>query len=237
MKYRLQRVKMLALLGSFGAGVRAFVSEQRGLLVFLVLMSVFRSSIADWNQVPTGSMRPTIIEGDRVLINKVAYDVQLPFSYHSIYRHSNPERGDIVVIKSAASGKRLIKRVIGIPGDSIALEGNRLQVNGKVMQYQPVGLDQNALVHVESSGLDPRHRTVRLGESTGSSSSFSEREVPQDHYLVLGDNRGNSADSRYYGYVPRDEIIGRSRRVVMSFDTDRYYLPRSNRFWDLLDPG
>jgi len=216
--------------------------EYRGLMIFIVLMSIFRSSIADWNQVPSSSMRPTIIEGDRVLINKLAYDVQLPFVYESVYRHADPQRGDIVVFESERSGKRLIKRVIGLPGDQVAMLDNRVILNGELLRYQPDGFDRNLPVYSESlrqciAGSRCTAHQVRLGNDGGYNprAGLSGLRVPMGHYLVLGDNRANSADSRYIGFVPRDEIIGRARRVVISLDRDRYYLPRTQRIWELLD--
>ncbi|MBX2881051.1 MAG: signal peptidase I [Granulosicoccus sp.] len=221
------------------------IDEYRGLLLFLILMSVFRSSIADWNDVPTSSMRPTIIEGDRILINKLAYDVQVPFLYKSLYRYADPERGDIIVFESSAAGKRLVKRVVGIPGDQVAMSGNRVILNGELMQYEPEGLDLGYPVFLEQDSTcthkpDCSPRQVRLSQLEKSASvagqTSSTLTVPQGHYLVLGDNRANSADSRYIGFVPRDEIIGRAKRVVISLDREHYFIPRTTRVWDSLDP-
>lgn len=225
--------------------IRHNFDDYRGLLLFLILMSVFRSSIADWNDVPTGSMRPTIVEGDRILINKLAYDVQLPFVYKSLYRHADPKRGDIIVFESAAADLRLIKRVVGVPGDQVAMSGNRFILNGQPMQYVPNGADSGYPVFAESGSIceevtDCLPRQVRLlrAEALHSNARKTSQTltVPTDHYLVLGDNRSNSADSRYIGFVPRDEIIGRAKRVVISLDRDRYFIPRSDRVWDFLDP-
>src|SRR5712671_1022116 len=91
--------------------------EYRGFALFVVLMVVFRSSLADWNTVPTGSMKPTILEGDRIWVNKLAYDLRLPLTGVSLYRLADPQRGDIVVFDSKAADTRLVKRVIGLPGD------------------------------------------------------------------------------------------------------------------------
>src|SRR6266571_4011946 len=92
--------------------------EYRGFAVFIVLMVIFRSALADWNVVPTGSMKPTILEGDRVLVNKLAYDLKVPFTTWHIAQWDNPRRGDIVVFYSLKDGTRLVKRVIGLPGDT-----------------------------------------------------------------------------------------------------------------------
>ena len=86
--------------------------------------------MADWNDVPTGSMKPTILEGDRVFVNKLAYDLKVPFTTWHITEWSNPHCGDIVVFFSPKDGKRLVKRVIGLPGDTVELQNERLVING-----------------------------------------------------------------------------------------------------------
>lgn len=195
----------------------------KGFIVFILLMVCFRSAIADWNVVPTGSMKPTIVEGDRILVNKMAYDLRLPFSQTSMFKLGDPVRGDIIVFESEAAQKRLVKRVIGLPGDTISMRNNVLMLNGKLMQY-------SALDDIDSyENLDGLSHMIRTHEK-GRYASFESIRVPTAHYLVLGDNRDNSADSRVIGFVPRDEIIGRSRQVVMSLDKNNYYLPRTSRF-------
>ena len=230
--------------------------EYRGLVLFMILMAVFSSSAADWNYIPSGSMRPSIIEGDRVLVNKMAYDINIPFINHSIVHLADPKRGDVVVFESEAAGKRLIKRVIGVPGDNVTVIGNRLVLNGIPMGYEVVGRDQGVLVFQEqpdSLSGDISERRIKTGETqvdisadsdTGAlwldvreGSSLVARQsfnVPRNHYFVMGDHRNNSADSRYYGFVPRDEIIGRSKRVVLSHDRENFYLPRKGRWMEPL---
>ena len=198
-------------------------------------MGVFRSSLADWNSVPTGSMKPTIIEGDRILINKLAYDVKLPFSNISIAKLAQPRRGDIIIFNSAVSKKRLVKRVIGVPGDRVSMLNNRLTINGVELEYT---LSNSALNAEHSSDLDEdllgvKHQ-IRIDNKAGPAANFLETRVPENMYLALGDNRDNSVDSRYIGFVPRSEIIGRSNSVVMSFDYDDYYLLRKERFFKTL---
>ena len=207
--------------------------ENRTFILFILLMFMFRSAIADWNQVPTGSMKPTILIGDRILVNKMAYDIRIPFTHISLYRLSDPKRGDIVIFDSTVSDKRLVKRVVGLPGDQVALDHNVLIINGERMSYQPERSSPAGLDEMEN--LFGVEHLIRVNDHNQSYlSSFSPVVVPQGHYLVLGDNRDNSADSRIIGFVPRNEIVGRARRVVMSLDYDNYYLPRSGRFFDRL---
>ena len=205
------------------AFIRHTFRENKGFLLFLGLMLICRSSLADWYSVPTGSMKPTIIEGDRIFVNKLAYQLQLPLSNISVMEWGQPERGDIVVFESKAADERLIKRVIGIPGDRVEMNNNQLVINDTHVTYYKTNQPG-----VEEEVLDTLQHQVQF---TGSPSfpSFKSVEVPDGHILVLGDNRNNSADSRYYGFVPFSEIQGKATTVVASLDPENYYKPRTNR--------
>lgn len=213
-------------------GVWRFLRENRGLFVFLLLMSVFRSSLADWNVVPSGSMKPTIVEGDRILVNKLAYDVQLPFLHYSLKKLADPQRGDIIVFNSRAADVRLVKRVVGVPGDVVSMHNNVLTINGEPLRYDT--LDSHYPLIEKSENLLGVTHVMQVNAEGSRLSSFAEIKVPEDFYLALGDNRDNSSDSRVIGFVPRGEIIGRARTVVVSLDYDHYYIPRTERFWHTL---
>lgn len=213
--------------------LKKLAKENKGFLIFLLLMFAFRSAVADWNIVPSESMRPTIQVGDRLWINKLAYDIQVPFFYKSIYRHSDPMRGDIVIFESAVSDLRLVKRVIGVPGDSFKMVNNRVFLNGEQLPYTLESV--NDLGTVLNESIDGVEHKIRLEPFQASVlASFPEISIPEDYYFVLGDNRDNSNDSRFISFVPRDEIIGRTKTVVMSHDFDNYYLPKKNRFFKTL---
>ena len=213
--------------------LRLFLKENRGFITFLFLMVGFRTAYADWSTVPTSSMLPTIVEGDRIAVNKLAYDFRLPFVGSSIYRHSDPERGDIVVFDSKVADLRLVKRVIGVPDDIISLDNHQLSINRQKVQYSPIS--RQALSRDLIEELPNLSHQVRIHNAPSQYSSFSEVVVPKGYYLVLGDNRDNSADSRVIGLVPREEIIGRAKYVIMSLDYENYYLPRKERFFHKLD--
>ena len=208
------------------------LKEHRSLLCFIVLMSVFRSSFADWNTVPTGSMKPTILEGDRILVNKMAYDIRVPFTLTSLYKRADPVRGDIIVFDSQVSDLKLVKRVIGVPGDVVELTDNVLRINGTQLSYESVSSTGSTQDFAED--LMGVEHYVRVSKSGSALSSFKPVIVPADTYLALGDNRDNSSDSRVIGFVPRREVVGRTRSVVMSFNYDNYYIPRSDRFFHAL---
>ncbi len=207
--------------------------EYRSLAVFIVLMVIFRSALADWNVVPTGSMKPTILEGDRILVNKLAYDFKIPLTHISLYKFADPKRGDIVVFDSKAANTRLVKRVIGLPGDTVEMRDNRLTINGIAARYSDIEYEADTTFAIESY-LNISHQ-IELGR-TGVSrfSTFGPVIVPRDRYLVLGDNRDNSAESRFYGFILRDEIVGNAKTIVLSLNYDDYYIPRANRFFRAL---
>jgi len=211
--------------------------ENKSLLLFVSLMLVFRSAVADWNDVPTGSMKPTIVDGDRILINKMAYDLRLPFSQYSLITLAEPLRNDIVIFESDDADKRLVKRIIGIPDDRVALHNNQLVINQKSAQYTLIVKNRDFTLSEEYiAGNSHLIRTqVQPGHSKNHPlESFQAITIPKDYYLVMGDNRDNSADSRVIGLVPRNEIIGRSTMVVFSLNYKNYLMPRNERFFKVI---
>ncbi len=215
-----------------------FAGENRSFLAFILLMLVFRSAAADWMVVPTGSMNPTIVEGDRILVNKAVYGIRLPFTMIHITRGADPERGEIATFTSPADGKNLVKRVIGIPGDIIEMRDDRLLVNGTALNARPSGDRADASLLSATRAQDPVYRQETLGGKTHSimllprryaMRSFGPVTVPADHYFMMGDNRDDSFDSRYIGFVPRANILGRAFKVAYSLDPEHWYRPRTDR--------
>jgi signal peptidase I len=206
------------------------------IFIAIVIATSFKSAIADWNVVPTGSMKPTIIEGDRIFVNKLAYDLKVPYTTLHITQWSDPQRGDIVVFYSPADNKRLVKRVVGIPGDKISMTDNNLMINGVRINYDnlheriPDILDNEIrATHFLCEDLAGRKHPVMITPSCPSLRSFGPITVPESHYFMMGDNRDRSADSRIFGFVERDKIVGRATAVVLSFDIKNRYRPRWER--------
>lgn len=198
------------------------------LAVLILILTSFRSAIADWNDVPSGSMRPTIIEGDRIFVNKLAYGLKVPFTTMHLARWGTPARGEVVIFFSPDEGIRMVKRVVGLPGDTVQMIDNRLYINGNAVDYSVA----------EGRIIEKLGNTSHVVESTPQISamrSFGPVTVPAGEYFVMGDNRDNSRDSRYMGTIKIDQIVGRSSRVIISLDYDHYYLPRSGRFIKPLD--
>lgn len=214
----------------------------RPLLAMVLFLSAFRSAVADWNDVPTGSMKPTILEGDRVFVDRRAYDLKVPFTHRHLAEWAEPRRGDVVVFSSPETGERLVKRVVGIPGDRILLSGNRLSVNGILAAYSPLG--PGAIAGFEGSAIGSSHllletmgavgHPVLIGEHGSERSSFGPFVVPAGSYFMMGDNRDRSHDSRWFGAVPRANILGRAIAVVASLDHEHGYRPRTARFFSAL---
>lgn len=225
------------------AGQR-FWQEWRGFFIFLAVMIFFRVAIADWNHVPSGSMRPNLIEGDRIWVNKLAYDIKIPYTSVVLKKMSDPKRGDVVVFFAPGQERtRMVKRLIGMPGDKISISNNVLTINGERLEYDPTALDTTEQVNVDlaqgfkhlTESLPGHPHTMMIrgnGRSPRELRNLSQITVPEGHYLMLGDNRDQSRDSRVWGFVPHDMIIGRSSTVVMSLrSASDFFRPRGERFF------
>jgi len=230
--------------GKFGIRLRKFWKDElRPIVILALVLFSIRSSIADWNDVPTGSMKPTILEGDRVYINKIAYDLKLPFTTVHLAEWDNPKRGDIVVFYSPHDGKRLVKRVIGLPGDTIELRNDMLVLNGAPIEYKPLFADvlrdvsrsETSTHEYAAEQLPGRTHAVAAFPAVAAMRDFGPVRIEADHYFMMGDNRDDSFDSRYYGAVPRKKILGRATSVVLSFDKQNHWLPRWKRSFSKLD--
>ncbi len=217
--------------------------EIRPLVITILVMFAVRSSLADWNDVPSGSMKPTILEGDRVFVNKLAYDLKVPFTTLHLAEWSAPHRGDIVVFYSPKDGTRLVKRTIGLPGDVVELRDNRLLINGEQLNYKPIAeellhdvapMDRANSIYA-SEQLPGRSHLVAGIPAVPARRDFGPVHVPEGSYFMMGDNRDNSFDSRYFGVVKRERILGRATAVVASLDHGHYLKPRWDRFFSSLD--
>ncbi|HVN30501.1 MAG TPA: signal peptidase I [Thermoanaerobaculaceae bacterium] len=210
----------------------------KALLVALLVVGGFRSAVADWNDVPTGSMKPTILEGERIVVNKLAYDLKVPFTSWRVWRWASPQRGDIVVLFSPSDGKRLVKRVVGLPGDRLVLRNNRLFINDVPVAYEPP--PQDAADYLSPDGrrtrilatekLGAHDHPVMITPGVPAMRFFGPIQVPAGEYFVMGDNRDESGDSRVFGFVPEASIPGRVTAVAASVDPGNHYLPRWHRF-------
>ena len=220
------------------------LAANKALLAFFVLMIVFRSAVADWMYVPSGSMNPTIVEGDRILVDKSAYGLRIPFTTTRLTRGSDPQRGDIAIFSSPEDGTTLVKRIVGLPGDTIEMRDDVLMINGVATDYDSAfaaadkdlpGATRRQDHHYLIEKLEGRpHAIMKLPQHLAIR-SFGPTTVPEGFYMALGDSRDNSKDSRYIGWVPRESIVGRAFKVAYSLDAERWYRPRTDRFFTTLE--
>jgi len=214
--------------------------EWRMTIFFIVFVVIpVKSSLADWNWVPSGSMNPTILEGDLLYVDKLAYDLRFPLTLHRLAKWSNPKRGDIVICFSPEDGTRLVKRIIGEHGDTIEMKDNTLFLNGEPVDYQKINpkyteylswkVKERSKLAMEN--LDGFTHAVMSVPSIAAMRSYGPITVPQNNYFVLGDNRDCSRDSRFFGFVERKSIIGKAKGIIGSLDITDKYQPRFKRFF------
>jgi len=212
------------------------------IIVFVIIP--IKSSLADWNWVPTGSMNPTILEGDLIFINKAAYGLRVPLTMWRLAKWGNPKRGEIVVCFSPEEDRtRLVKRVIGLPGDEISMSGGRLYINGEAIEYGHIDPDfkeslpsrfqDKYLFAVEQLG-EHSHPVAGypLVKAVRDLPSFT---IPDGKYFLMGDNRDLSRDSRVFGFVDRNLIVGHAKGIIVSFDKADKYQPIFRRFFSSLE--
>lgn len=220
--------------------ILALWQEWRGTLLFLLLMCAFRSTFADMYNVPTGSMKPTVMEGDRVLTEKAAYDLRLPFTPLVLWHRADPQRGDVVVLYSPEDGTRLLKRVVAVPGDVVSMHDETLSIDGVPLRYagpapgEGAALPDASAYVFEQEGLGGREHAVMFDPGRPALRDFAPLTVPPGRYFVMGDNRDNSKDSRYIGLIAREAIAGRVFAVGYSLDPAHHYLPRLARWFQSL---
>ncbi len=198
--------------------LREFFRVNRGLLIALAVILFVRGSIVNQYLIPSGSMIPTLIVGDRVLVNRIAYDFKLPLMNTSLLRLGEPKRGDIVVFVNPSDGKVMIKRLIGIPGDEVQVDDGLVKLNGEMtarLEELTEDFERATATYPEVMG-DKKFvvQRLRLAPKLPTQSFV----VGEGEYLMLGDNRDNSQDSRFWGLVPRELLIGRAFGILMSFD-------------------
>ena len=213
-----------------------WLKQNRGFLIFVIGFAFFRTAMADWNPIPSGSMRPTLLEGDVVLVNRLAYDFKLPLTDIRLIELGTPQRGDVVTFSSPTDGVRLIKRLVGVPGDVVEMRNEVLYINGSAADYDAPHLvaepmEQGGAIEAvrTKERINGSERTVQFLPAVPARRSFGPVTVPQGSYFFLGDNRDNSEDSRYIGFVPRQLLIGRAHHVLVSADITGNWLPRVER--------
>ena len=177
-------------------------------IVIAIILALFiRTFVVQAFKIPSGSMKPTLQIGDHILVNKFIYGVKLPYVRTTIIPVSSPERGDIIVfVYPEEPEKDFIKRVIGVPGDTVQISNKQVFVNGR-----PFARDYG--IHTDTNVIPGRvnHRD-----------NFGPVTVPQDSYFVMGDNRDNSYDSRFWGFVDESAVKGEAFMIYWSWDSEDF---------------
>ncbi|HET6603767.1 MAG TPA: signal peptidase I [Xanthomonadaceae bacterium] len=204
------------------------VEYSRSLFPVILLVLLVRSFLAEPFRIPSSSMMPTLLIGDFILVNKYTYGLRLPVLDTKFIEIGEPERGDIVVFRFPRDPSQdYIKRVVGLPGDEIVYRDKQLTVNG-----QPIPTEQVGRYIGEGSGREMTGAELKRELLPGATHQILERpnaffggrgegiwKVPEGHYFVMGDNRDNSEDSRYWGYVPERNLVGKAFFIWMNWDS------------------
>jgi signal peptidase I len=191
--------------------------------IFLIVL-VLRSFVAEPFRIPSGSMMPTLLIGDFILVNKYGYGIRLPIIDTKIVDLGYPKRGDVIVFRSPENpATPFIKRVVGLPGDRIAYYNKTLYVNGEAAEQEILGTFSATGSGTSMSGASLRRENLdghlhELLVQPGAPTMEGKLVVPEGNYFVLGDNRDNSRDSRFWGTVPDELLIGRAFKIWMSWD-------------------
>jgi signal peptidase I len=224
-----------------------WVSFGAELFAVVALMFTCRVAVADWPRVPSGSMEPTLRVGDYLLVNHLAYGPRLPFTNTAI-EWGRPRRGDVVVFRYPLDVSQFyVKRLVGLPGDTVAFRDGAVSVNGEAFDVRPLPdgtalEDRGQRLVQETAGGGTREVKINpfvqgrlpLNQDDPGLAKNCQVErvgawkctVPPGQYLMLGDNRDNSADSRIWGFLPHDEVYGKAVRVLINFrDLTRTWMP------------
>jgi signal peptidase I len=202
------------------------IEYSRSFFPVLLFVLVVRSFVFEPFRIPSGSMMPTLLQGDFIFVKKFSYGLRLPVTETKVVETGEPERGDVIVFRLPSDPNiNYIKRVIGLPGDSIVYENHRLTINGELVDLQKAGdFTNESPVFVEKLGDDSHDILITTPRYRINEGRY---EVPVGHYFVMGDNRDNSKDSRFIGAIPETHLVGEAVRIWMHMDG--FSMPRWDR--------
>lgn len=198
------------------------IEYSRSFFPVLLFVLIIRSFVFEPFRIPSGSMMPTLVQGDFIFVKKYSYGLRWPVIEKKFYGTNSPERGDVVVFRLPSNPKiNYIKRVVGLPGDIISYDGARLTINGELMD-----VSENADATASDSGfiysemLGERQHSIRHKDNIADNLQPRVRsyEVPPGEFFMMGDNRDNSQDSRYIGPIPETHLVGEAVRIWMHLD-------------------
>ena len=226
-----------------------YVEYARSFFPIFLAVLLLRAFLVEPFRIPSGSMMPTLLVGDFILVNKYTYGIRMPVSKTKLLELNEPERGDVAVFRWPVNPRLdYIKRVVGLPGDKVRYRSKTLYINGEPMQvepvgqYKPVGSGMRALGSYEGTedltGVEHSILVNPLAPDFSPSCTFmgyQEVEVPEGHYLMVGDNRDDSNDGRCWGFVPEQNLVGKAFFVWFSLDWERSGFVAWERIGNLID--
>jgi signal peptidase I len=204
----------------------------------------FRTTIASPRHIPTGSMIPTIKIGEFIFVGMFSYDWHIPFTRKSLIERKQPQHGDIVVFEYPLDPEKdYIKRVIGVPGDTVEVRGRQVILNGKPLETELV--KDKSILEDLAPKYNPDYMSLYREKIDGVThyiaymNDRTPREleptiIPANSFFVMGDNRDDSQDSRYWGFVPREKLLGKAGFIWFSFDVNHFPFLRFKRFFTML---
>ena len=201
--------------------------QGKSFLPILLIVLFLRSFLAEPFRIPSGSMLPTLLIGDYILVNKYEYGIRLPITKTKIFNISEPKRGDVIVFRYPNNEDiNFIKRVIGIPGDKIKYHNKQLYVNGvkykKRKQETHEYLSEFDRQELEIFTENDNQKIYNILNDNMSPTNDDEFFVPENKYFVMGDNRDHSSDSRYWGFVPEKNLVGEAFLIWMNFNSKNF---------------
>jgi signal peptidase I len=219
---RLQASEILMAKGACTDDVEALQKEpwvienSKGFFPVLALVLVLRSFLVEPFQIPSGSMEPTLIKGDFILVNKFSYGFRLPVLGTKVIEVNDPKRGDVMVFIPPHDPRYFIKRVVGLPGDHIRYKNKRLYINGQLVEEKlisryPANAPKVSVYQEHDYPIQQYNGIPSRGDG--------EWNVPEGHYFMMGDNRDNSGDSRFWGFVPDENIVGEAFAIWMHWES------------------
>jgi signal peptidase I len=204
-----------------------YVDYSKAFFPVLLVVLILRSFVAEPFRIPSNSMMPTLLTGDFILVNKFKYGLRLPITNRKFVAMGAPVRGDVVVFRPPHHPDQdWIKRVVGLPGDRVAYRDNTVFINGEPLKYEAVGIYDGKGNGREMTGAeelredlgDRQHKILERISLPFPDQGEGEWEVPTGHYFVMGDNRDNSEDSRFWGFLPEENLRGKAFLIWMNID-------------------
>jgi len=226
-----------------GIRVNKLWENIRDLVWILAIVLFVRWIFIEPYRIPSGSMVPTLLVGDQLMVNKLIYGVQIPFTTKKLLNLKSPRRGDIIIFKFPPhpTGSPYVKRVVAVAGDEVSVKEGQLYINNKPVprQYQGPYTGPNdpmpcADVDLLEENLDSVRHSILLCHTDHEDNNFGPVKVPKGAVFGMGDNRDNSADSRYWGFIPLGHIKGKALFIHLPLDPTRHYFPRWERFFKII---